>query len=384
MNSIKPFNLDIRTDEIDNLKIRLNNARWPEPETVDDGTQGLSTSYLRKFCGYWANGYDWYTIQKRINDLDNYTITIDSLNFHFIHVRSSYPEAKPLLLTHGWPGSIIEFLKILEPLAEPQKHGGMIEEACHLICPTLPGFGFSEKPKRTGWGVERIARAWDTLMAELGYHEYFAQGGDWGAGVTTALGSLKDGKCRSIHVNMPTSGPTQKALRDPSESDRKALEKGKRFSSQGLGYHKVQSTRPQTIGYLLADSPIGQAAWILEKFWEWTDCAGHPENIFTRDELIDNVMFYWLTNCGASSARIYWETFNPNQKIKPQPVLIPSAISLFPKENMVGPRSWSEQRYKNIIYWNELDKGGHFAAFEQPDLFVKEITKWLRLFDSKT
>ena len=381
MSEITPFRLNVQASEIDILRYRLKNVRWPESETVDDWSQGLPISYYREFCEYWAQDYDWGSTQARINSLENYSIKLDGLNFHFIHVRSSCSKAKPLLITHGWPGSIIEFLKIMEPLAEPQKHGGIVEDACDLIFPTLPGFGFSDKPKTSGWGVDRIARAWDALMSELGYHEYFAQGGDWGAGVTTALGSLEGGRCKSIHVNMPTSGPTQKALRDPTEADKTALEKGKNFSAEGLGYHKVQSTRPQTVGYLLADSPAGQAAWILEKFREWTDCDGHPENVLTRDELIDNIMFYWLTNSGASSARIYWETFNPNQKIKPQPVLIPSAISLFPKENMVGPRSWAEQRYKKIIYWNELDKGGHFAAFEQPELFVEEIRKWLRLFN---
>ena len=380
MSEIKTFKLDIPVSDIEDLKNRLGNARWPEPETVDDWSQGVPIKYHREFCDYWANQYDWYATQDRLNQFPQYTTEIDGLNFHFIHVKSSHANARPLILTHGWPGSVVEFHKIIEPLTEPTKHGGKGEDACHVICPSLPGFGFSDKPSRTGWRVPRIAEAWDELMSRLGYDQYYAQGGDWGAGVTTAIGSQDRGHCKSIHLNMPTAGPTKEALKNPTAADTRALDRAKKFRDWGSGYHRQQSSRPQTLGYGLSDSPIGQSAWILEKFYEWTDCDGHPENVLSRDEMIDNIMFYWLTNSGASSARMYWENFNPALvAVKPEAVTIPVGVSIFPAEPVPGQRTWSEKRYTNIQYWNELDKGGHFAAFEQPELFVGEMRNWLRI-----
>ncbi|MEM7020662.1 MAG: epoxide hydrolase family protein, partial [Pseudomonadota bacterium] len=326
-----------------------------------------------------ANEYDWYATQDRLNQFAHYTTELEGLNIHFIHVKSSHPKAKPLLITHGWPGSVVEFHKIIEPLAEPTRYGGSADDACHVICPSLPGFGFSDKPTAPGWHVPKIAEAWDALMSRLGYGQYYAQGGDWGSGVTTTIAAQNKGRCVGIHVNMPTAGPTKEALKNPTETDKRVLEKIKKVRTWGLGYHKQQSTRPQTLGYGLADSPIGQSAWILEKFHAWTDCNGHPENTLSRDELIDNIMFYWLTNTGASSARIYWENFNPGYKAtRPDPITIPAGVSIFPEEIMAGPRSWSERMFTNLRYWNELDKGGHFAAFEQPELFVEEMRNWLR------
>jgi pimeloyl-ACP methyl ester carboxylesterase len=379
MTNIKPFKIDILPTEIEDLKTRLTNVRWPDTEPVDDWSQGLPTQYHKDFCDYWANEYDWFATQNHLNQFTQYVTNLDGLDIHFIHVKSSHADAKPLLITHGWPGSIVEFHKVIEPLTEPTKHGGSIDDACHVICPSLPGYGFSEKPSTPGWNVGRIAAAWDLLMSRLGYENYYAQGGDWGAGVTTTIGMQNLGRCKSIHVNLLTAGPTKEALTNPSPADTIALERAQKFRALGLGYHKQQSTRPQTIGYALSDSPVGQSAWILEKFHQWTDCDGHPENIFSRDELIDNIMLYWLTNSGASSARLYWETFNPEAKFsKPVPITLPAGASLFPKEIMAGPRSWSEQLLVNIQYWNEVDRGGHFAAFEQPEIFVEEMRNWLR------
>ena len=281
-------------------------------------------------------------------------------------------------MTHGWPGSIVEFRKVIEPLANPTAFGGSSEDAFHVVCPALPGYGFSSKPVETGFGVEKIGAIWNELMLSLGYESYFAQGGDWGSAVTTAIGRQNLGNCQRIHVNMPSAPPTKEALNNPTERDKVALAGGSYYQKWGAGYSKQQATRPQTLGYGLVDSPIGQAAWILEKFYEWTDCDGHPENVLTKDELIDNVMFYWLTGSGASSGRLYWESFGKAFSGDLKSVDLPTGCSIFPKEIVPTPRSWADQVYTNIVYWNELDKGGHFAAFEQPELFVEELRACFR------
>lgn len=378
-DKITQFEIDIPKAEINSLQERLVNARWPDGETPDDWSQGVPLSYHRDFCDYWANQYDWYETQARLNRFKQFKTNIDGLDIHFIHVRSSHAEAKPIVITHGWPGSIVEFHKVIEPLTEPLAHGGLAEDAFHVICPSLPGYGFSDKPVSTGWGVTRIAAAWNQLMIRLGYDKYYAQGGDWGSAITTAIGVQNLGQCMGIHVNMPSAGATKEARENPDEKDKRAMAGGEFYQKWDSGYSKQQSTRPQTLGYSLADSPIGQAAWILEKFYAWTDCAGHPENILTRDELLDNIMLYWLTNSGASSARLYWESFGRRIGDKgDNTVKLPTGCSIFPKEIVPTPRSWAEQRYKNIQYWNELDKGGHFAAFEQPELFVRELQQCFR------
>ena len=378
MTSIQPFSLDIPAADIADLKNRLAGARWPEAETVEDWSQGLPLVYHREFCHYWGNEYDWYQTQERLNHHDQFITDIDGLDIHFLHIRSSHENAMPLIITHGWPGSIIEFHKILEPLTEPTRHGGSAEDAFHLVCPSLPGYGFSGKPKTTGWGVEKIAAAWDTLMLRIGYDSYVAQGGDWGSAVTTTIGMQDKGHCIGIHVNMPNAGATRAARENPDDADKAALAGAAFYQQWDSGYSKQQSTRPQTLGYGLADSPVGQSAWILEKFYQWTDCKGHPENVLTRDEIIDNIMFYWLTNSGASSARLYWESFGTAFSGADNTVKLPTGISSYPKEIIRTPRSWAEQRYTNIQYWNDLDRGGHFAAFEQPELFVQEMRNWLK------
>jgi epoxide hydrolase len=301
------------------------------------------------------------------------------LGIHFIHVRSPHPDAMPLLVTHGWPGSVVEFHKVIEPLTNPTAHGGEAADAFHVVCPSLPGYGFSDKPARTGWNVQRIAKAWSELMPRLGYKRYAAQGGDWGAVVTTCLGIQDTANCLGIHVNLPLVlhllvqlGP---AASDLTEAEKSAIAGMQYYNDWDSGYSKEQSTRPQTVGYGLSDSPVGQMAWILEKFRAWTDCGGHPENVLTRDELLDNVMMYWLTGTAASSARLYWESF---RAVPTDPVAIPSGCSIFPKEIFRASRRWAEQRYTKLVYFNELDKGGHFAAFEQPETFVREVRACFR------
>ena len=387
MSEIREFRIDIAEAELDDLKRRLEHTRWPDAETPDDWSQGLPLAYAKELCAYWLEDYDWRARERYYNGFPQFTTRIDGLDIHFIHRPSPHAGAKPLLVTHGWPGSVAEFHKVIEPLADPAAHGGDVSDAFHVVCPSLPGYGFSAKPSATGWGVGKIAEAWDELMQRLGYHRYLAQGGDWGAAVTTAIAMQNKGRCAGVHVNMPSAGPTAEAREHPSERDQQALAGGRYYQEWGAGYSKQQSTRPQTLGYGLVDSPMGQAAWVIEKFYEWTDCASgpaapgkHPENAIGRDELLDNVMFYWLTASGASSARLYWESFNRAfGRDAESKVQLPTGCSIFPKEIVPTPRSWAEQRYANIVYWNELDRGGHFAAFEQPTAFVDELRQCFRL-----
>jgi pimeloyl-ACP methyl ester carboxylesterase len=374
MTDIRPFSIDIPASTLDDLRQRLALTRFPEQETPADWTQGVPLAYMREIRDYWATVYDWRRAEARINAFPQFMTTIDGLDIHFIHARSPAPNAQPLLLTHGWPGSVVEFLKVIGPLCDPAQHGGDAADAFHVVCPALPGYGFSGKPSAPGWGVEKIAATWATLMARLGYPSYFAQGGDWGSAVTTALGIRDTAHCKAIHVNMVSARPDP--LDDLTELEQRGLAGMKYYRDWDSGYSKQQSTRPQTLGYGLVDSPIGQAAWIIEKFWAWTDCDGHPENALTRDEMLDNIMLYWLTASAASSARLYWESFG---SFSAGEVQTPTGCSIFPKEIFVCSRRWASNRYRNIIYWNELDKGGHFAAFEQPALFVRELRDCFRL-----
>lgn len=374
MAEILPFKIEIPDSAIEDLQRRLDAARFPEAEPLDDWSQGLPLNYARELTTYWREEYDWRAREAYLNRHPQFKTNIDGLDIHFVHCVSPHAGARPLLITHGWPGSVVEFHKVIDPLVDPVAHGGNAEDAFHVVCPSLPGYGFSDKPTQTGWGVGRIAEAWNVLMLRLGYESYLAQGGDWGSAVTTAIGIQNKGACVGLHVNMPNAGATKEALANPDEADKRALAGAAYYQQWGAGYSKQQSTRPQTLGYGLVDSPVGQAAWIIEKFYEWTDCDGHPENVLTKDELLDNVMYYWWQGNGASSARLYWESFgsafgggNDNT------VKVPTGCSIFPKEIVPTPRSWAKNRYPNIVYWNELDKGGHFAAFEQPELFVAEL-----------
>ena len=372
-SKIREFKINVSDEQIEELNQKLRCSRWPEKETVSDWSQGVPLGYMQEISDYWLNEYDWRVRESFHNQMPQFIADCEGLDIHFIHYRSPHPEARPLLMTHGWPGSIVEFRKVIEPLADPAKHGGESKDAFHLVCPALPGYGFSSKPSEAGYGVEKIATMWNKLMLSLGYDTYFAQGGDWGSAVTTAIGMQALGNCLGIHVNMPSSPPTKGALENPSDRDKVALAGAQYYQQWGAGYSKQQSTRPQTLGYGLVDSPIGQAAWIIEKFFEWTDCDGHPENVLSKDELLDNVMFYWLTGSGASSGRLYWESFGKAFSGGMKNIKLPTGCSIFPKEIVPTPREWAEQIYSNIVYWNELDKGGHFAAFEQPDLFIEEL-----------
>lgn len=357
---IRPFRIAVPDADLDDLKQRLSRARWPEPECVDDWTQGIPLSYTRDLAEYWATEYDWRSREAALNRFDHYTTEIDGLDIHFIHQRSTREDAFPLVITHGWPGSIVEFHKVIEPLTEA---------GFHVVCPSLPGYGFSGKPTTTGWGIGKIAQAWDTLMARLGYDRYGAQGGDWGAAVTTQIGR-NVGNCVGIHVNMPIAQPPAQGVGEMTEDLQKALARIEYYRKWDSGYMKQQSTRPQTVGYGLVDSPVGQLAWIVEKFWSWMDCDGHPENVLSRDELLDNVMLYWVTASAASSARLYWEshdTFGAGDY-----VTLPTGVASFPKEILRAPRSWCENSY-NVTHFTTMPRGGHFAAFEQPDLFVEDV-----------
>jgi len=373
---VKPFRIDVPDDVLDDLRLRLQRTRWPEAECVDDWSQGIPLRYTRDLAAYWSTDYDWRAREAALNRFDHFVDQFDGLDIHFIHQRSPHDDAFPLLITHGWPGSIVEFHKVIEPLTNPTAHGGRAEDSFHVVCPSLPGYGFSGKPGRTGWGVEKIALVWEELMQRLGYDRYGAQGGDWGSAVTSQIGrnaGSGGGNCAAIHLNMPLGTPTAETMANPTPEEQQALAALAEHRKNGTGYSKQQSTRPQTVGYGLVDSPVGQLAWIVEKFQAWMDCDGHPENVLTRDELLDNVMLYWVTETAASSARLYWESFKKWGDTTR--VELPTGVASFPKEILRAPRRWCEPNF-NITHWTTMPRGGHFAAFEQPELFVDDVRKF--------
>jgi pimeloyl-ACP methyl ester carboxylesterase len=381
---VTPFRIEIPEADLRELRERLERTRWPERETVEDWSQGVPLAYLQELCRYWAREYDWRATEARLNALPQLRVEIDGLGIHVVHARSPHAEALPLVITHGWPGSIIEFLKAIGPLTDPPAHGGDPADAFHVVCPSLPGYGFSDKPAESGWNVERIAAAWIQLMALLGYERYGAQGSDWGTSISTSIGQQDPAHVAGIHLTPPIAAPDPATFADLTEEERAALadlEQQRQESERG--YTAVQSTRPQTLAYGLVESPAGLCAWIVEKFWSWADWNGHLENVLTRDELLDNVMLYWLPATGASAARLYWESIEQVQKwfteSTSDAVAVPTGCSIFPKEVPRPSRRWAGKRYVDIRYWNELDKGGHFAAFEQPELFVNEVRSFFRL-----
>ena len=371
-----PFEIQIPDADLTDLSRRLAATRFPDAETVDDWEQGIPLSYVQDVCAYWAEKYDWRAREALLNRFPQWKLPVQGLDIHFIHARSPHEDARPLVMTHGWPGSVVEFQKVIEPLTNPTEHGGEARDAFHVVCPSLPGYGFSDKPTETGWGVDKIGHAWAELMAQLGYDHYLAQGGDWGAMVTTCIGTQDPDHCDAIHLNMPIVPPDPETLEDLSDEEKDAMAGMQHYQDKDSGYSKQQGTRPQTLGYGLADSPSGQAAWIIEKFWSWMDCEGHPENVLTRDELLDNVMLYWLTNAGASSARLYWQSFNspPVTEVKTK-----VGCSIFPKEIFRSSERWCRKHFgEKLVYYNRLEKGGHFAAFEQPESFVNELRTCFR------
>jgi pimeloyl-ACP methyl ester carboxylesterase len=374
-DAIHPFTLDTPREALEDLNRRLDQTRWPEPETVSDWSQGSPLGRVRALCDHWRHHYDWRIAEARLNALGQFKTEIDGLNIHFLHVRSPNPNALPLILTHGWPGSVMEFMKVTGPLTDPAAHGGDPNDAFHVVAPSLPGYGFSDKPQATGWGVPRIAGAWIELMRRLGYARWVAQGGDWGSAVTTVIGVIRPPACAGIHVNMPLIGPDAEDLKDMTDMEKAAVASLSYYQEKDSGYSKQQSTRPQSLGYGLVDSPAGQAAWIYEKMWAWTDNQGSPEDVLTRDEILDNIMMYWLPATGASSARLYWESFGSIGSVKLE---LPVGVSIFPKEIFRASRRWGEKHMSNIIHWNELPKGGHFAAWEQPELYLNEVRTCFR------
>lgn len=375
-SSVAPFRVSIHQSALEDLRRRLEDTRWPERETEPGWVQGVPLQRLQRLVEYWSTGYEWRRFEARINAFPQFRTQIDGLGVHFLHVRSKHRYALPIILTHGWPGSVIEFLKAIGPLTDPTAHGGRAEDAFHVVVPSLPGYGFSDKPSAAGWTIERIARAWTVLMRRLGYDKWVAQGGDLGAFVTNTLALQKPAGLEAIHLTIPLAVPNPLPAKGSSPEEQRAIDALNRHNTDDGGYSHEQSTRPQTIGYALADSPVGLAAWIYEKFQAWTDNTGEPESALTRDEMLDDISLYWLTNTAASAARLYRENASPgpNQGV----VDFPVGISIFPKEIFRAPRSWVDAIYPNLIHWNELDRGGHFAAFEEPALFAQELRDCFR------
>src|SRR5215475_297484 len=392
-DAIRPFRINIPEAKLVDLRRRIAATQWPEKETVEDQSQGVQLATIQKLAHYWATQYDWRKVEARLNALPQFITGIDGLDIHFIHVRSKHENALPLVINHGWPGSIIEQLKIIDPLTNPTAHGGSASDAFHVVIPSMPGYGFSGKPTNTGWGPERMGRAWDTLMERLGYARYVAQGGDWGAFVVDQMGLQASAGLLAIHTNMPATVPADvdKALQAGSPppsglsaEERRAYEQLVRTFKQ-VDYARYMAARPQTL-YGIADSPVGLAAWLLDH----NDADGQPAAAvasaldrttsatgeLTRDEILDNITLYWLTKTGVSASRLYWEYKGGFFNAKG--VSIPVAVSVFPGEQYQAPRSWTERAYPKLIYYNKVDKGGHFAAWEQPLLFASEVRAGLR------
>jgi pimeloyl-ACP methyl ester carboxylesterase len=378
--AIRPFHAHFSNAQLADLRKRIAATRWPDMETVGDRSQGAQLDKLKELMQYWRTGYDWRKAEARLNALPQYVTTIDGLDIHFIWVRSRNPDALPLLMTHGWPGSVFEELKVIGPLTDPVAYGGRAEDSFDLVLPSMPGYGFSGKPKEGGWTPDHIARAWDELMRRLGYQHYVAQGGDWGAVIADKMAAQKPAGLLGIHVNMPATVPPDiaRSLRagDPppaglSDKEKAAYKSLDNLYTRGGGYAAMMVTRPQTVGYALADSPVGQAAWMYDKFADWTYSGGNPERSLTRDEMLDDITLYWLTNTSTSAAQLYWA--NNANNFNAVDISIPAAVTVFPGEIYQAPRSWTERSYHKLIYFNEVNKGGHFAAWEQPQLFSEEL-----------
>jgi pimeloyl-ACP methyl ester carboxylesterase len=371
---VTPFKVHVPQAALDDLKERLANARWPDKEPVTDSSQGVPLAKAQALAEYWRTRYDWRRAEHTLNGLPQFRTQIDGLGIHFIHVRSKHENALPIILTHGWPGSIIEFMQVVGPLVDPTAHGGKADEAFHAVIPSLPGFGFSYKPTEPGWRLPRIANAWAVLMARLGYSHYVAQGGDWGAGVTSWMAKQRVSGLVAIHLNLPILFPPPPPPRGGySAAEQPALAQLGKYVSDGSAYGSIQATRPQTLGYGLADSPVGQAMWIYEKFQAWSDNNGDPAEAISLDRMLDDITLYWLTDTAASSARLYYESWAKD--FSRMPLDLPVAVSIFKGDFFTPPKVWGEETYSKLFYWNEVPKGGHFAAFEQPDLFVVELRK---------
>jgi pimeloyl-ACP methyl ester carboxylesterase len=385
LTALRPFEVHVPEEELAELRRRLAATRWPSRELVTDRSQGVQLATMQELAHYWATEYDWRRCEARLNALPQFMTEIDGVDIHFIHVRSPHPDALPLIMTHGWPGSVIELLDSVGPLTDPTAHGGRAEDAFDLVLPSLPGYGFSGEPAEIGWDLDRTARAWAELMHRLGYTRYVAQGGDVGAGVTDAMGRQAPAGLLGIHTNLLVP-----ALNDPAalpadtEQERAAFDAVKTFQTSGNGYFVEQSTRPQTIGYGLLDSPVALAAWMIDHdtdaYYKISRAFvdGQPVGNLTRDHILDNITLYWLTGTGASAARSYWEAYGPDAPAAaagqaPPQVTVPVGFTTFPGEIWRSPRSWAEKSYSTLSYFNEVDRGGHFAAWEEPELFTTEV-----------
>lgn len=360
------------------LRDRLRATRWPDRETVPDHAQGPPLARIQALCQHWATDYDWRRCEGDLNRLGSSRTVIDGLGIHFLHIASPEPTAAPLLLCHGWPGSVLEFRGLVGPLTDPVSHGGRAEDAFHVVIPSMPGFGFSDKPQAGGWNTVRIAKAWATLMRRLGYNEWYAQGGDWGASVVDQIGRLPGSGCRALHFNLPLVFPSPEERADSTPDEQRMLARMQRYTHDQDAYMKEQATRPQTIGYALADSPAGLAAWIYTLFQDVTDSDGVPESVISRDEILDDIMMYWLPNAGASSARLYWEVQRAGNPGGSQLQPTPAGFSIFPGEAVQASLRWIERRYRSVVHYAQLNRGGHFAALEQPELLTEEIRTTFR------
>jgi pimeloyl-ACP methyl ester carboxylesterase len=369
---IEPFDIHIADAVLDDLRDRLARTRLADQIAGTGWEYGIPLDYLRELVAYWRDEYDWRTHEARLNELDHFRTRIDGQSIHFVHARAPHADALPVLLTHGWPGSVVEFLDVIPQLTRPEEHGGRADEAFHVVAPSLPGYGFSEPTRTGGWNVPRVARAFVELMRRLGYERYVAQGGDWGAQVATRIGAIDPEHCAAIHLNMPIGDrPDEPVVL--SDDDKAGLAAMQEFQREESGYAIEQATKPQTLGVALNDSPAGLLAWIVEKFRTWSDCDGHPENVFTRDQLLTNVTTYWVTQTITSSARLYWEHMHSRER--PEYVGVPTGVARYPKEILRSPRLWVERRY-NVTYWADMPRGGHFAAMEQPDLFAADLRRF--------
>jgi pimeloyl-ACP methyl ester carboxylesterase len=383
--AIRPFRANVPDAALVDLRRRIAATRWPPKETVTDRSQGVQLARIQALVRYWGTNYDWRKAEARLNAFPQFVTTIDGLDVHFIQVKSRHPNALPVIITHGWPGSVFEQMKVIGPLTDPTAHGGRAEDAFDVVIPSMPGYGFSGRPTSTGWGADRMARTWDVLMKRLGYTRYVAQGGDWGSVVADAQARQAPAGLLGIHVNMPATVPAEiaQALQrgDPapaglSDKEKAAYQSMNDLYTRGGAYAGIMVTRPQTLGYGISDSPVGLAAFFYDKFNDWTYSGGDAEKVLTRDEILDDITLYWLTNTGASSSQLYWENNNNNFNAvnqKTAEISIPVAVTVFPGEIYQAPRSWTERAYRNLIYFNEVDRGGHFAAWEQPELFASEL-----------
>jgi microsomal epoxide hydrolase len=380
---MRTYKIEIPQSDLDELRARVAATRWPPALADDSWDRGVPLAYLQGLAEYWATSYDWRAAEAALNRYPQWVTEIDGTNVHFLHVRSPEPNARPLLISHGWPGSVVEFLDVIGPLTDPAAHGGDPADAFHVVIPTLPGFGFSGRAE-PGWNPHRIAGAWAKLMQELGYDQYIAQGGDAGAVISLDLGRVDPGHVAGVHVNMlmtfPSGDPAE--LADLSESDQARLGKMAKFNDEGTGYWKLQQTRPQTLAYGLTDSPAGQLAWIVEKFKEWTDSDKAPEDAIDRDRLLTLVSIYWLTATAGTSGTLYYEDAAELKKMsegaRPAPVEVPVGVAVFPADIFLPLRRLADRDLPNIVHWNEYDRGGHFAAMEEPDLFVADLREFSR------